>query len=103
MDKRPLFCSNYNVHQTLTFIFSFIIYQSDRNQPVNRGKSTSSQLIRLMTSTMLPQTRDAICECLFVLCNEDGKKKKGYILYFCGWRARVLSCVCRYIWLFIFK
>ncbi|KAI9489415.1 guanine nucleotide exchange factor [Zychaea mexicana] len=24
-----------------------------------------------MTSTMLPQTRDAVCECLFVLCNED--------------------------------
>ncbi|KAI9252332.1 guanine nucleotide exchange factor [Phascolomyces articulosus] len=45
--------------------------EGDRNQPVNRGNSTSAQLIRLMTSTMLPQTRDAVCECLFVLCNED--------------------------------
>ena len=84
----------------------FIIYYelieiylySDRKLPVNRGKSTSSQLIRLMTSTMLPQTRDAICECLFVLCNEDGKKKKRGALYYIS----VGGCVCRYVYIYIY-
>lgn len=33
----------------------------------------SAYLIRLMTSTMMPQTRDAACETLFVLCDKDGK------------------------------
>lgn len=33
----------------------------------------SAYLIRFMTSTMMPQTRDAACETLFVLCDKDGK------------------------------
>ncbi|KAG2222072.1 hypothetical protein INT45_007958 [Circinella minor] len=85
--------ANYNVDATLSPLIlnirivaagepHFVEYfkrhmlpsETDRNLPVNRGKSTSSQLIRLMTSTMLPQTRDAICECLFVLCNEDASQ-----------------------------
>ncbi|CAO3631105.1 unnamed protein product [Cunninghamella blakesleeana] len=55
--------------------------ENDRMLPVNKGKSLSAYLIRLMTSAMLPQTRDAVCETLFVLCDEDASRfsqKVGY-------------------------
>lgn len=46
---------------------------SDREKPVNIGDSMPATLIRLMTSTMLSQTREAVSECLFSLCNDDGR------------------------------
>ncbi|KAI8344103.1 guanine nucleotide exchange factor [Chlamydoabsidia padenii] len=55
--------------------------QSDRMMPVNQGKGLPAYLIRLMTSAMLPQTRDAVCETMFVLCDEDATRftqKVGY-------------------------
>ncbi|KAI8393971.1 guanine nucleotide exchange factor [Radiomyces spectabilis] len=44
---------------------------SDRLLPVNQGQSLSAYMIRCSTSTMLPQTRDAVCELLFILCDEN--------------------------------
>ncbi|CAO3596254.1 unnamed protein product [Absidia cylindrospora] len=55
--------------------------QSDRMVPVNQGKGLPAYLIRLMTSAMLPQTKDAVCETMFVLCDEDATQftqKVGY-------------------------
>lgn len=47
----------------------------DRKKPVHQGNTLPARLIRLMTSAMVPQTREAVCELFFVLCHEDGKKK----------------------------
>ncbi|KAI8364414.1 guanine nucleotide exchange factor [Blakeslea trispora] len=47
--------------------------QEDRTLPVNEGDHLPAYLIRLMTSTMMPQSRSAICEILFMLCDKDGK------------------------------
>ncbi|CAO3599773.1 unnamed protein product [Absidia cylindrospora] len=55
--------------------------QSDRMTPVHQGKRLSAYLIRLMTSAMLPQTRNAVCETLFVVCDQDANQftnKVGY-------------------------
>ncbi|KAF7725946.1 hypothetical protein EC973_009183 [Apophysomyces ossiformis] len=46
-------------------------HKEDRLQPVNKGKGLPACLIRLMTSATLMQTRDAVCEILYVLCDED--------------------------------
>ncbi|KAI7902845.1 guanine nucleotide exchange factor synembryn-domain-containing protein [Cokeromyces recurvatus] len=48
--------------------------EKDRHKPVHEGHSLSAYLIRLMTSTMMPQTRDATCETLFILCDKDANK-----------------------------
>ncbi|GAN00839.1 guanine nucleotide exchange factor synembryn protein [Mucor ambiguus] len=48
--------------------------EKDRLKPVNEGSGLPAYLIRLMTSTMMPQTRDAACETLFVLCDKDASK-----------------------------
>ncbi|CEP10032.1 hypothetical protein [Parasitella parasitica] len=48
--------------------------EKDRLKPVHEGFGLSAYLIRLMTSTMMPQTRDAVCETLFVLCDKDANK-----------------------------
>ncbi|KAL7318419.1 hypothetical protein PS15m_001669 [Mucor circinelloides] len=48
--------------------------EKDRLKPVNEGFSLSAYLIRFMTSTMMPQTRDAACETLFALCDKDASK-----------------------------
>ncbi|KAK4516659.1 uncharacterized protein ATC70_011636 [Mucor velutinosus] len=48
--------------------------EKDRLKPVNEGPGLPAYLIRLMTSTMMPQTRDAACEALFVLCDKDASK-----------------------------
>ncbi|KAI8644791.1 guanine nucleotide exchange factor [Parasitella parasitica] len=52
---------------------SMLPNEKDRLKPVHEGFGLSAYLIRLMTSTMMPQTRDAVCEALFVLCDKDGK------------------------------
>ncbi|KAG1186627.1 hypothetical protein G6F36_006028 [Rhizopus arrhizus] len=55
--------------------------EEDRLQPVNQGHSLSAYLIKLMTSTMLPQTQAAVCETYFILCDEDANnftKQVGY-------------------------
>lgn len=54
-------------------IYNKHIFDRDRLKPVNEGFSLSAYLIRFMTSTMMPQTRDAACETLFALCDKDGK------------------------------
>ena len=46
---------------------------SDRTQPVNKGDHISARLVRLMTSTALPHTKDSLCDLFYVLCDEDGK------------------------------
>ncbi|KAI8091159.1 guanine nucleotide exchange factor [Gilbertella persicaria] len=43
----------------------------DRIRPVHEGNSLPAYLIRFMTSTMMPQSRNAVCETLFILCNKD--------------------------------
>ncbi|RCH94799.1 hypothetical protein CU097_004743 [Rhizopus azygosporus] len=48
--------------------------EEDRLRPVHQGDKLPAYMIRLMTSTMLPQTRNAICETYFVLCDEDANK-----------------------------
>ncbi|KAI8994691.1 guanine nucleotide exchange factor [Pilobolus umbonatus] len=50
---------------------SMLPRERDRLQPVHKGFSLPAYLIRLMTSTMLPQTRDVVGETLFVLCDKD--------------------------------
>ncbi|OAD02845.1 hypothetical protein MUCCIDRAFT_155990, partial [Mucor lusitanicus CBS 277.49] len=57
-----------------TMIKQMLPREKDRLKPVNEGSSLSAYLIRLMTSTMMPQTRDAACETLFVLCDKDASK-----------------------------
>lgn len=59
--------------QQLDMIYNKHIFDRDRLKPVNEGFSLSAYLIRSMTSTMMPQTRDAACETLFALCDKDGK------------------------------
>ncbi|KAI7864158.1 guanine nucleotide exchange factor [Spinellus fusiger] len=44
---------------------------SDRIQPVHQGTRLPAYLIRLMTCALLPQTRDAVSEMVWVLCNEQ--------------------------------
>lgn len=56
----------------LAFIFIYEVIYRDRLRPVHQGDKLPAYMIRLMTSTMLPQTRNAICETYFVLCDEDG-------------------------------
>lgn len=46
----------------------------DRLVPVHQGFNLSAYMIRLMTSTMMPLTRDGVCETLYVLCDKDGNK-----------------------------
>ncbi|KAG0167452.1 hypothetical protein DFQ28_006074 [Apophysomyces sp. BC1034] len=48
--------------------------EGDRVKPVNKGASLAAYMIRLMTSAMLQQTRNAVCELLYVLCDEDATK-----------------------------
>ncbi|ORY93778.1 guanine nucleotide exchange factor [Syncephalastrum racemosum] len=55
--------------------------ETDRIQPVNQGTSLSARLIRLMTSTLLPQTREAVSDLLFVLCNEDAAEFSHQVGY----------------------
>ncbi|CAO3662767.1 unnamed protein product [Umbelopsis ramanniana] len=55
--------------------------ESDRTQPVNKGDHISAHLVRLMTSTALPHTKDSLCDLFYVLCDEDATKlsqKVGY-------------------------
>lgn len=56
----------------MMMMMALILFYSDREKPVNIGDSMPATLIRLMTSTMLSQTREAVSECLFSLCNDDG-------------------------------
>lgn len=49
------------------------LHFSDRTQPVNKGDHLSARLVRLMTSTALPHTKDSLCDLFYVLCDEDGK------------------------------
>lgn len=46
----------------------------DRCLPVHEGFSLPAYMIRLMTSTMMPLTRDGACETLYVLCDKDANK-----------------------------
>ncbi|KAG2236730.1 hypothetical protein INT48_000728 [Thamnidium elegans] len=48
--------------------------EKDRLLPVHEGFSLPAYMIRLMTSTMMPLTRDGVCEMLFVLCDKDANK-----------------------------
>ncbi|CAG8499936.1 2033_t:CDS:2 [Diversispora eburnea] len=43
----------------------------DRSKPLEKGDSISANLIRIMTSVMLPHLRDSVSELLFVLCDQD--------------------------------
>ncbi|KAI9282041.1 guanine nucleotide exchange factor [Umbelopsis sp. AD052] len=55
--------------------------ESDRIQPVNKGDHISARLVRLMTSTALPHTKDSLCDLFYVLCDEDAttlSQKVGY-------------------------
>lgn len=53
------------------FLFIYT-YRRDRCLPVHEGFSLPAYMIRLMTSTMMPLTRDGVCETLYVLCDKDG-------------------------------
>lgn len=52
--------------------FASLLYR-DRLVPVHEGFGLPAYMIRLMTSTMMPLTRDGVCETLYVLCDKDGK------------------------------
>ncbi|KAG2208077.1 hypothetical protein INT47_010439 [Mucor saturninus] len=55
--------------------------EKDRMVPVHEGFGLPAYMIRLMTSTMMPLSRDGACETLFVLCDKDATKltqKVGY-------------------------
>ncbi|KAI9020797.1 guanine nucleotide exchange factor [Phycomyces nitens] len=48
--------------------------ESDRIQPVHQGTRLPAYLIRLMTCALLPQTRDAVSELLWTLCDEQASE-----------------------------
>jgi hypothetical protein len=58
-------------HVYLLFLFFFY---RDRLVPVHEGFGLPAYMIRLMTSTMMPLTRDGASETLYVLCDKDGKQ-----------------------------
>jgi len=57
---------------------------SDRSKPLNVGESIRACLIRLMTNTLLGNSRETISTLLYTLCDSNGKffflkkKKKIY-------------------------
>lgn len=58
----------------IKYLLVFASLYRDRLVPVHEGFGLPAYMIRLMTSTMMPLSRDGVCETLFVLCDKDGKK-----------------------------
>ncbi|KAG2182281.1 hypothetical protein INT43_007208 [Umbelopsis isabellina] len=60
---------------------SLLPSENDRSLPVNKGDHISARLVRLMTSTALPNTRDSLCDLFYVLCDEDANKLSQRVGY----------------------
>jgi len=61
------------------FFFFFVIFlkkNSNRSKPLNVGESIRACLIRLMTNTLLGNSRETISTLLYTLCDSNG----NYIL-----------------------
>jgi len=56
----------------------FIIWKnSDRSKPLNVGESIRACLIRLMTNTLLGNSRETISTLLYTLCDSNGMNNKN--------------------------
>ncbi|KAF9149801.1 hypothetical protein BGX20_005898 [Mortierella sp. AD010] len=53
----------------------------DRSEPLEKGDSFTSRLIRRVTSIRFLHVRETVCQLLFVLCNEDPGVFTRYIGY----------------------
>ncbi|KAJ3014419.1 hypothetical protein HKX48_005175 [Thoreauomyces humboldtii] len=53
----------------------------DRSKPLDKGPSLTSRLIRAMTTVTAPNTRESVCDFLFVLCDERADNLVAYTGY----------------------
>ncbi|KAL0080077.1 guanine nucleotide exchange factor [Phycomyces blakesleeanus] len=69
---RTLAKGDLRLRQSLSVLL--LPQESDRIQPVHQGTRLPAYLIRLMTCALLPQTRDAVSELLWILCDEQASE-----------------------------
>jgi hypothetical protein len=72
-----LVAANEDVKQhAYTIVFPDTI---DRSQPLDKGSNLTSRLIRLMTSALLPKSKELVSELLFALCDHNVDKLNEHV------------------------